>query len=118
MMELWSKNLLLKSCPYKKDQVIFESSTQGTYNVEILGKGKYEVYCIGGGYFWKGSRAYSKAGGGSGGSTPEIICQSLLTAGNSGKQISWRYCYSTGRWYFRLWEIWSWCQRSFECSWR
>ncbi len=86
MMELWSKNLLLRSCPYKKDQVIFESSTQGTYNVEILGKGKYEVYCIGGGYFWKGSRAYSKAGGGSGGSTPEIICQSLLTAGNSGNK--------------------------------
>ena len=69
MMELWSKGLLLKSGPYKKDQVIFESSTPGTYNVEILGKGKYEVYCIGGGgggYYKRDNRIVAGGGSGSG----------------------------------------------------
>ena len=69
MMELWSKNLLLKSGPYKKGQVIFESSTPGTYNVEILGKGKYEVYCIGGGgggYYKRNPKSVGSGGSGSG----------------------------------------------------
>ncbi len=66
MREAWSKNLLLKSDPYKKNQVIFESSTPRTYNVEILGKGKYEVYCIaggGGGRYGDSSRDYMQGGG-------------------------------------------------------
>lgn len=51
MLEFWSKQLLLsaKSDPYKPETVLFESATPGSYNVEILGKGKYEVYCIGAG---------------------------------------------------------------------
>ncbi len=80
MMELWSKNLLLKYDPYKKDQVIFESSTPGTYNVELLADGKYEVYCIGGGAGAahtseriSGNVRYSRAGGGSGSGFVGII---------------------------------------------
>lgn len=36
-------------CPYEENQVLFESSTPGTYNVEILGKIKCEACCIGAG---------------------------------------------------------------------
>jgi len=34
---------------YKPDQVIFESATTGTYSLDLLDTGKYEVYCIAGG---------------------------------------------------------------------
>ncbi len=38
-----------KNGPYIKGQVIFERAVPGTYEVELLAGGKYEVYCIGGG---------------------------------------------------------------------
>lgn len=79
MLEFWSKQLLLsaKSDPYKPETVLFESATPGTYNIEILGKGKYEVHCIaagGGGVSYmivmggganRGPR-YTRSAGGSG----------------------------------------------------
>ena len=55
--------------PYKKDQVIFESSTPGTYNVEVLADGRYEVYCIGGGgggYYKVDPKSLCGGGSGSG----------------------------------------------------
>jgi len=61
-----------ESSPYTPDQVIFESSTPGTYSVDILTTGKYEVICVGGGgggVRWGNGNilAYQYAGGGSGG---------------------------------------------------
>ena len=38
-----------ESSPYEPDQVIFEQSTAGTYSLDILADGQYEVYVIGGG---------------------------------------------------------------------
>jgi len=37
------------SSQYKPDQIIFESSTAGTYSLDILEDGKYEVTCVAGG---------------------------------------------------------------------
>jgi len=65
--------LVYKSCKYNPDQVIFESATPGTYSLELLETGKYEVYCIAGGGSGtfririSGSSYYERiAGGGSG----------------------------------------------------
>lgn len=50
MMQFWSKALLSKvTGPYQSGELIFESSTPGTYEIELLATGIYEVYCIGGG---------------------------------------------------------------------
>lgn len=50
MMQLWSKTLLAKvTGPYQSGELIFESSTPGIYEIELLTAGIYEVYCIGGG---------------------------------------------------------------------
>ena len=68
-----------ESSPYEPDQVIFEESTAGTYEVELLAKGRYEVICVGGGGGGcsnsnAGSNGYgAAAGGGSGGYSDEII---------------------------------------------
>lgn len=63
MLSLWSKKAAgNNSSPYEKEQVIFESAVAGTYEVELLAKGKYEVYCIGGG---GGGAHYGKSGFGS-----------------------------------------------------
>ena len=49
MMNLWSKNLLLKKLdPYKKNQVLLEKSTAGTFSV-TLETGVYDIWCVGGG---------------------------------------------------------------------
>lgn len=48
-MDLWSKRLLIKSSPYKAGELIFESSTAGSYTVDLKATGNYEVYVIGGG---------------------------------------------------------------------
>lgn len=68
-MELWSKELLIKSSPYKKGEVLFESATAGTYSVDLAVSGKYEVYVI---------------GGGSGGATRVSSSRVYLTGGGSG----------------------------------
>lgn len=56
-----------ETSPYTPDQVIFEQSTAGTYSLDILADGQYEVYCIGGG---AGCSSFTMsgfaAGGGSG----------------------------------------------------
>lgn len=41
--------LIWSNDPYDIDEIVFESSTAGTYPVNITGDGLYEVYCIGGG---------------------------------------------------------------------
>lgn len=49
MMNLLSKNLLLKKLdPYKKNQVLLQKSSAGTFSV-TLETGVYEIWCIGGG---------------------------------------------------------------------
>lgn len=48
--EVWyGSNKIWSNCPYTPDQVLFESSTPGTYSLNILTDGVYEVYCIAGG---------------------------------------------------------------------
>lgn len=42
-------DVVLEECAYVTDQVVFESATAGTYDVELLENGNYEVYCIAGG---------------------------------------------------------------------
>ena len=65
--------LIWSSDPYDIDEIVFESSTAGTYPVNIAGDGLYEVYCIGGGggvavdmYTMLTKRRFCSAGGGSG----------------------------------------------------
>lgn len=67
MMELWSKALFMAGpkCPFEKEQVIFESSTPGTYNKEIV-NGVYEIWATGGGAGGKTSRLKVGAAGGQG----------------------------------------------------
>ena len=88
--------------PYKKETVLFESSTPGTYNLNISGDGVYLVYCIGGG--GGSARSYSpskkkaaKAGGGSGsGFIGEIHISSgdySIVVGNGGNAA-----YTGGGW--------------------
>ena len=61
--------LVYTGSQYDVDEVVFESSTAGTYSLELLETGKYEFYCVGGGggYYstLSGTRPIS-AGGGSG----------------------------------------------------
>lgn len=78
MLTFWSKNMMMcKTSVYDKGQVLFESSTPGTYSLNVEETAECEVYCIGaggggaagvykrGGF---GSRYYyAAAGGGSGG---------------------------------------------------
>lgn len=47
-MDLFSSRLLLCQ-PYKPNSTIFESSTPGTYYLNVLGNGVYEISIIGGG---------------------------------------------------------------------
>ena len=48
--EVWyGSNKIWSNCPYTPNQVLFESSTPGTYSLNILTDGVYEVYCIAGG---------------------------------------------------------------------
>lgn len=44
-----TKNIELVKYAYTTNQVIFEKAAAGTYSVELLEAGNYEVYCIGGG---------------------------------------------------------------------
>lgn len=65
-------DIVLEECAYAIDQVVFESATAGTYDVELLENGNYEVYCIAGGSGGLQLRAggisysYGCASGGSG----------------------------------------------------
>ncbi|MFI3241223.1 MAG: hypothetical protein R3Y43_01490 [Alphaproteobacteria bacterium] len=73
-MIIHSKELLYaKQCKYDVDEVIFESSTAGTYSLEFLEDGAYEIIAVGGGggaaAYATGSISYTIAltgGGGSG----------------------------------------------------
>ena len=69
--EVWyGPNKIWSNCPYTPNQVLFESSTPGTYSLNILTDGVYEVYCI---------------AGGSGGVTKHLILNNNPTAsGASG----------------------------------
>lgn len=62
-------NITLNSSVYEDGQVIFESATAGTYEVEIAQDGNYEVYCIGGG---GGGAHDGKKGSGVGGSGKRV----------------------------------------------
>lgn len=55
---------------YPEGVVKFESSTPGTYNIDIEKDGLYEIICVGGGgggVRWRAGSWDDKAGGGSGG---------------------------------------------------
>lgn len=73
MINLKSEKMLMKIYePYEPETILFESSTPGSYNLEILG-GIYLVYCIGAGGGGASSRIIgsrptktASAGGGSG----------------------------------------------------
>lgn len=59
--------LVYSSSAYKPDEVIFESSTAGTYSLELLETGKYEVTCVAGGAsglssYDSGGTAFSASG--------------------------------------------------------
>lgn len=55
--------LIWSSDPYEPDYVVYERTTAGTETINILGDGKYEVYCIAGG---GGGSWFIGAGSGSG----------------------------------------------------
>ncbi len=64
MLNLWSKNLLLKKLdPYKKNQVLFNNSMPNTYSINIK-KGIYEIVVIGagGGGCGNGAKGSSNSG--------------------------------------------------------
>lgn len=73
-MMLFAKKILLNSGPYKKDEIIVERTTAGTFDIELIGDGKYEVYVIGsgagatfnGGGYMSGYNIGSGGGSGSG----------------------------------------------------
>ncbi len=88
--------------PYKKETVLFESATPGSYNLNISGDGVYLVYCIGGGGGSARSYSHTKkkvalAGGGSGsGFIGEIYINSgnySIVVGNGGNAS-----YTGGSW--------------------
>lgn len=65
--------LVWQDAPYNVNTVIFEQATPGTYQVNLLGAGSYEVYCVagggqGGGYGYRqsGDTYTIFCGGGSG----------------------------------------------------
>lgn len=45
----YQTTVVWESSHYQPDEVLFESSTAGTYSLDILDTANYEVYCIGGG---------------------------------------------------------------------
>ena len=72
--------------PYKKETVLFESASPGSYNLNISGDGVYLVYCIGGGGggrheidYDRNSMKSRSSGGGSGAG---FIGELLLEKGN------------------------------------
>ena len=63
--------LVYRSSQYAPGQVIFESATAGTYSLDLLETGKYEVYCVAGGgsgarYFYSTQFLVASGGSGSG----------------------------------------------------
>lgn len=88
--------LVWQDAPYDINTVIFEQATPGTYQVNLLGAGSYEVYCVAGGgrggYVSSrrpssGKRFWAVYGGGSGSAFVGIVklSQGLLsiTVGNN-----------------------------------
>lgn len=45
----FSKKLISNLLPYPIDEIVFESNIAGEYSVNIIGGGKYEITCVGGG---------------------------------------------------------------------
>ena len=45
----YQTTVVWESSHYQPDEILFESSTAGTYSLDILDTANYEVYCIGGG---------------------------------------------------------------------
>lgn len=73
-----NKTVSLVEQPYDIDEVVFESSTAGTYSVDLAANGKYEVICIaggGGGLVWKRSGYASVEYGGGSGSGFDCVLQ-------------------------------------------
>ena len=88
-----TKDVVLVECAYTANQVIFEKSTAGTYSVELLETGNYEVYAIGGGgggSNYREDNLYGYAGGGSGAGFIGVITLSkavhsvIVGAGGAG----------------------------------
>lgn len=78
-----NKTVSLVEQPYDIDEVVFESSTAGTYSVDLVANGKYEVICVaggGGGYHNPTTTMYSYDFGGGSGSGFDCILQ--LTGGS------------------------------------
>ncbi len=68
MKRYHSKELLLLKKIYDKDQILFESATPGSYQLEILDNGTFEYTACGGGGGGGGSAAAHAWYGGTGGS--------------------------------------------------
>lgn len=71
-----------KVSPYKKDDILFESSTPGTYDLEASGRIVCLVYCIGGGAGGASGSRLSNAGAASGGSGSGFIGEIVLNGGH------------------------------------
>lgn len=97
--------LVYTGSQYDVDEVVFESSTAGTYSLELLETGKYEVYCVGGG---GGGNTYSSgipprffsSGGGSGGGFIGVInivkSSYSIIVGNLGSRSTSQQAGGTG----------------------
>lgn len=78
--------------PYKKETVLFESATPGTYNLNLAGDGVCLVYCIGagaGGNQYRKLKNYSLGGGSAAGFIGEVrFSKGILpiTIGGAGNQ--------------------------------
>ena len=82
MNEILSKTLLQSSNVYEINEVVFESTAAGTYNIEIKSTGIYEIICIGGGGPAAMRGRYDDRGyGWSGGSGAGFIGTFRLSAG-------------------------------------
>ncbi len=97
--EVWyGSNKIWSNCPYTPNQVLFESSTPGTYSLNILTDGVYEVYCIAGGsggaaYHVYGYKWYSASGASGSGYIGNLkitqhTYQIVVGRGSSGKHNS------------------------------
>ncbi len=77
MLRLWSKNLLIiKPCPYEKNQTLFEQNQEGSYTLDLLIKGQYYILSVGNGAGGGSSQRDSKwfqSSGGSGATFEAIV---------------------------------------------
>ncbi len=79
-MQLLSKRMILK-WPYKKDEVIFESSDDGAYTIELEATGNYEVSVVGAGGGGTGTQSSNSSASSAGASGSGFVGTIKLEAG-------------------------------------